>query len=179
MISLRSKISQKVLGYFLLNPQEEMYLNEISRKFKVDRGNLTKKLAEWERERIVIKNKKGNLSLYRINKRYPFYNEFKKIFNKSYGLPELLKKIMKNVPGLKMAVIFGSYAKNRLSAESDIDLLLVGSHKSLALQDDILKLQNQINREINVVDMTEEEFKKKRNGDFLRHILAGKFIKII
>jgi predicted nucleotidyltransferase len=29
-----------------------------------------------------------------------------------------------------MAIIFGSYAKNRLSAESDIDLLIVGSHTS-------------------------------------------------
>lgn len=46
MLNFRSKITQKVLAYFLLNPQIELYLNEIAAKFDVDRGNLVKKLAE-------------------------------------------------------------------------------------------------------------------------------------
>ena len=80
MINFRSKITQKVLSYFLLNPEEEMYMNEMVRKFAVDRGNLVRKLSEWEKEGLLTKTKRGNLSLYTINKRYSLLEEMKKIF---------------------------------------------------------------------------------------------------
>ena len=45
MISLRSKITQQVLSYFFLHTEAELYLNEISRKLDLNRGNLTKKIS--------------------------------------------------------------------------------------------------------------------------------------
>lgn len=179
MINFNSKIARKVLPYFLLNPQAEMYLNEMANKFKVDRGNLTKKLAEWEREGILSKNKIGNLSIYQINKKYPLLAEMKKIAQKSFGLENELKRIFKKIKGLKIAVIFGSYAQDRLGAESDIDLLLVGSHNFLKTQAEIVKLQRQFAREINVIDMTEKEFEKKKNGELLKNVFKSKHIRLI
>lgn len=179
MINFKSKITQAVLGYFFINPRAEMYLNEMARKFKVDRGNLARKLAELETEGILLKNKKGNLSLYTINRQYPFLPELRKIFIKSFGLEPELKKALKRVKGLKTAIIFGSYARDKLSAESDIDLLLVGSHKFLDAQNEIIKLQSKIDREINIIDMTEAEFRRKKDEDFLKNALSGKIIKLI
>ena len=179
MINFKAKITQAVLGYFFVNPQAEMYLNEIARKFKVDRGNLVRKLAEWEREGVLLKNKKGNLSLYTVNHQYPFFPELKKIFKKSFSLENELKEKLKSIKGLKTAIIFGSYAKDKLSAESDIDLLLVGSHNFLTVEREIVKLQGRFDREINIVDMTEDEFGRKKNEDFLKNVLRGKIIKLI
>lgn len=179
MINLKSKISQKVLGYYFVNTQVEMYLNEMARKFAVDRGNLVRKLAEWEKEGLMIKNKKGNLSLYKLNRNYPFLPELKKIFKKSFGLESALKEKLKSIKGIKIAIIFGSYAKDKLSGESDIDLLLVGSHNFLSAEREIVKLQELFDREINIVDMTEHEFRKKKNEDFLKNVLNGKIIKLI
>lgn len=152
-----------------------MYLNEMVRKFKVDRGNLARKLAELEKEGILLKNKKGNLSLYTVNRGYPFLQELKKIFKKSFGLESELKQKLKSVKGLKTAIIFGSFAKDKLSAESDIDLLLVGSHNFLSTEREIVKLQKQFDREINVVDMTEKEFakRKKDKDEFIANIFCG------
>ncbi len=181
MINFKSKITQAVLGYFFINPRAEMFLNEMARKFKVDRGNLARKLAELEREGMLLKNKKGNLSLYTVNREYSFLPELKKIFVKSFGLEYELKKRLKNIKGIKSAVIFGSYAKDELSAEGDIDLLLIGSHKALEAQGEIIKLQSKLDREINAIDMTESEFaRRKQNKDeFIANIFAGKIIKII
>jgi len=179
MINFKAKITQAVLGYFFVNPQAEMYLNEIARKFKVDRGNLVRKLAEWEREGVLLKNKKGNLSLYTVNHQYPFFPELKKIFKKSFGLENELKEKLKSIKSLKTAIIFGSYAKDKLSAESDIDLLLVGSHNFLTVEREIVKLQGRFDREINIVDMTEDEFGRKKNEDFLKNVFRGKIIKLI
>lgn len=181
MINFKSKIAQKVLGYFFINSQAEMYLNEMVRKFDIDRGNLVKKLAEWEKEGLLIKNKKGNLSLYKINRNYPFLREIKRIFEKSFGLESILKENLKKVKGIKTAIIFGSYAKDRLSAESDIDLLLIGSHSAIEAQKAILPLQKQLEREFNIVDLTEKEFaqRKKKGDEFIENIFAEKTIKII
>ena len=115
----------------------------------------------WEKEGLLIKDKKGNLSVYQVNKRYPFLPELKKIFKKSFGIEIILREKLKGIKGLKMAVIFGSYAKDKLSAESDIDLLLIGSHDSLEAIKKILDMEEQFGREINIVDMTEKEFEKK------------------
>lgn len=180
MINFGSKITQKVLGYFLLNPEEEMYMNEIARKFAVDRGNLVRKLSEWEKEGILTKTKHGNLSLYKINERYPLLEEMKKIAQKTFGLEEQLRKSLKKIKGLKIAFIFGSYAKDKLESESDIDLLLVGSHSALKAQKEIIKLQKGFDREINIIDMTETEFKEKRQKDeFLKDIFNDKYIQLI
>ena len=180
MINFRSKISQKVLSYFLLNSEEEMYVNEMTRKFAVNRGNLVRKLAEWEKEGILTKTERGNLSLYKINKKYSLLEEMKKIAQKKFGLEEQLRKSFIKVKGLKMAFIFGSYAKDKLESESDIDLLLVGSHSALKVQKEIIKLQEEFDRDINTLDMTEIEFKEKRQKNkFLKDVFNDKYIQII
>jgi len=180
MINFNSKITQKVLSYFLLNTDEEMYMNEMVRKFSVDRGNLVKKLAEWEKEGILNKTKRGNLSLYKINKEYFLLEEMKSISQKRFGLEKQLRTIFEKVKGLKSAYIFGSYANNKLEPESDIDILLVGSHKFFDVQMEIINLEKEINRDINIVDMTEPEFIQKReNNEFIKNIFKNKYIQII
>jgi len=180
MISLRSEIAQKVLAYFLLNPEEQLYINEIANKFKVDAGNLFRKLSEWEKEGLLIKNKKGNLSLYKINKDYYLLPEIQRIVQKSFGIEKRLKDIFIGEKGIKQAVIFGSYAKNKMEPESDIDVLLIGSHDSLDIQKKLHELEKDVGREVNVIDMTEGEFeKKKKENEFIKNIFNEKYIQII
>lgn len=156
-----------------------MYLNEMADKFKVNRGNLSRKLTEWAKEGLLTKNKKGNLSLYQVNKHYPFFKEIKKIAQKTFGLEKCLEQALKKIKRLKRAVLFGSYAQNTLGSESDIDLLLVGSHNFLEVQKEVVKLQKQFDREINVVDMTEKEFAQKKNSGLLKDIFKKKTIRLI
>lgn len=179
MISLNSKITRKVLSFFFLNIDAELYLNEMARKFDVDRANLSRKLSEWEQQGILYKRKKGNLSLYKINKKYPMFREMQKIIQKSFGIEYDLKNIFVKNKKIKQAFIFGSYASDKLGAESDIDLLIVGSHDGLKLQKEILKLQKKFDREINTIDMTEAEFEEKKSDDLINNILSSKNIKLL
>ncbi|MDA3840062.1 MAG: nucleotidyltransferase domain-containing protein [Patescibacteria group bacterium] len=179
MINFNSKITRKVLAYFFLNEKSEMYLNEIARKFDVDRANLSRKLTEWVSLGIVVKNKKGNLSLYKINQNYPMLSEMKKIIAKSFGVEDAMKKALLKIKGLEQAFIFGSYAKGFFGPESDLDLLLVGSHDFLKTQKIISKLQKQFDREINTIDMTREEFLKSKDRELIKNIFKGKNIKLI
>ena len=181
MISLKSKISKKILSYFSLNPDESLYLNELVTKFKVDKRNLAKKLKEFENEGLMTSEQRGNLKLYSINKDFSLYEEYRKMILKTVGIEDALLKICQKTKGLKQAFIFGSYAQNKLDSHSDIDLLLIGSHNIITLQSKISKLQRKTNREINIVHMGEAGFKKKKavNDPFIKEFLKNKKIKLL
>ena len=180
MISLKSKVTSKILNYYFLNPDSSLYVNELSEKLSLDKRNLVKKLKELEAEGLLKSESRGNLKLYSCNKGYPLYNEYKKIVLKTLGLENSLSRLLKDVKGIKKAYIYGSYARNKLSVNSDIDLLVVGSHKIIPLQKILSSLQKEIDREINVVNMDESDFnKRKKSGDpFIKGVLKNKFIEI-
>jgi len=181
MISLKSKIAQKVLNFFFLNPHESLYVNELSRRLALDKRNLVKKLREFELTGLLISEKKGNLRLYRINQKFPLYKEYERIVLKTIGVEEKLKQILKAVPGVKEAYLYGSYAHEKMSAHSDLDLMVIGSHKIVFLQKKLISLQNEIGREVNSVNMSEKEFwrRKKEKDPFLSGIFSRKTIKLV
>ncbi len=181
MISLKSELTKALLNYFFINPHEELYINELSRKLGLDKRNLVKKLKELEKDGILKSQTKGNLKLYSINESYPLYEEFKKIFLKTIGIEDKLRRILKEVNGIRDAYIYGSYAKNKMDLHSDIDLLIIGDHEIRLLQKKLNNLQKEIDREINPVNMDEREYKKRiRTEDlFILEVLKEKHIKII
>lgn len=181
MFKLNSKIEIAVLEYFFVNPQARKYINELAQILGINPANLDKKLKELEKEGILHSEVSGKQKYYFLNKKYFLLSEVKKIFEAKYGLPEKFKKALNGLVGLEEAYLFGSFAKGNAGEESDIDLLLIGGHSSLEADRRIAKMQNQLQREINTVDIATDEFKKrKKNRDeFLENIFADKIIKII
>ncbi len=181
MFKFNSKIAVKALRYFFINPSKKNYINELARILEVDPGNLSRKLQELENEGILNSEFLGEQRYYFINKKYPLLKEIKKAFELKYGLGDLIAASLKKIKGIKEAYIFGSYAKGELEAESDIDLLIIGEHAVMESTKVILPVQEKIKREINVVDLTEKEFikRKKDKDEFIADIFSGKVIKIL
>jgi len=87
--------------------------------------------------------------------------------------------LLKKVKGIKKVYIYGSYAEDKLSAHSDIDLLVIGSHKIIALQKELNSLQKEIDRKINTVNMDKSDFnKRKKRNSFVKGIPENKHIEI-
>jgi DNA-binding transcriptional ArsR family regulator len=141
MFEYRSKITQKDLGYYFLNPERTHYINELADLLGVDPGNLFRKLKELEQEGILVSEMRGNQKYFSLNKKYPLLHELKKIYNAKYGVTNLLKEKIEKLKGLQSAWIFGSYAKDSFQQESDIDLLFIGNHSSLEAKRLILPLE--------------------------------------
>lgn len=181
MLSLRSVITQKLLNYFFINKHEKRYLNELARILDVDPKNLDTKLKELEIMGLFKSEFQGRQKYYYINKNFPLFHEYQKIIAKTIGVEYLIKNALKDIKGIEEVYIFGSYSKNQLNISSDIDLLIVGNHKALEVQRTILPIQNQLNREINVIDITKKELKEKKNkkNPFIKEIFSKPIIKII
>lgn len=181
MISLRSKLVRKLLNYFFINPQEKLYVNEVSKKLDLDKRNLVKKLRELEQEGILKSERRGNLKLYSVNRRYYLYKEYKSTILKTVGLEDRLRKIIQSTYGVREGYIYGSYVLGRMGIYSDVDLLVIGDHNILELQRKLNQLQKEINREINIVNMSTREFKNriKKRDTFIQEIFNKKHIRLI
>lgn len=181
MLLLGSKITTTLLSYMMLHTDESLYLNEIVRKFNFDKRNLVKKLNEFEKEKLLLKERRGNEFYYSLNKHFPLFDEYKKIILKTIGIESQLKTILTGFPGIKKAYIVGSYAKDKMDSFSDIDVLVVGNANTVELQKKIAVLQKNIKRDINLTNFSEKEYDKriKDKEPFLRDVMSGKKVKLI
>ncbi len=180
MINLRSKIAGTVLSYFFLHPNEEMYVNEMSGRFSLDSGNLTRKLSEIEKEGLLKSRISGKQKYYSLNKKFPLYAEYKKILLKTVGIEHQIRLALEHCGSVKKAFIFGSYAKDKMDDFSDIDLFVISGQSTVELYKVISKIEKTIDRQINIASMDEKEFQKKRKTDpFISSILKTKTIKLI
>ncbi len=179
MLNLRSKISQRILDYFLLQDGPESYVNDLARTLGVETGNLTRRLITLEKEGILKSRWQGKQRYYSLDRAFPLLKAYKNIVSKTIGLEQLLKDSLSKVPGIKTAVIYGSYAQNKMDSYSDIDLLVVGKHNTVLLQRAVSGIQKNVRREINVVSMSLEEYHQKSKDPFLQSIKKKKTIKIL
>jgi len=181
MLNVRSKILRKILNYFFLNEFNRVYINELARIIESDPKNVYRILVHLEEEGVLSSEFKGKERYFFCNKKSPVYKSYKDIFLKTAGIEVILTNALKGIPDLKEAYIFGSYAEGKFGIESDIDVLLVGMHKALLAQRVLHKIQKQIGREINVVNITPEILKKKlASGDqFIKKVFTHKRIRLL
>jgi len=181
MISFRSKVSVKILDYYFLNPDAQAYINELARLLELDPKNVERKLKEFESKGLFQSEFRGKQRYFFLAKKSPLLVHYRQIFLKTFGLEKRLRGLIENIPGVKEAYIYGSYARGKMDSSSDVDLLVVGSHSVLGLQRSIAKLQKDLGREINIVNFNQKEFeRRKKNEDpFISNIFNDKTIRLL
>ena len=181
MLNTRSTIQNKILNYFFLNQEKQVYINELARQITADPKNVYRILVRLEGDGILVSEFKGKERYFSSNRKNPIYKNYKAVFLKTAGLEVILKRELTGIANLKEAYIFGSYASKKYDSNSDIDLLCIGKHKRLAVQKSLYDVQKKIGREINAVHMTPDELREhKAAGDqFVNGIFKGAKIKLI
>lgn len=167
---------QTLLTLFISNPDMEYHLHEIGRILGKKPGVFQKALNTLEKEGILRSRMRGNQRLVSLNKGHPLLWEITKIIQKTVGVEALLKGVVDTNPAIQSAFIFGSYAKDAMRSNSDIDLILVIEKEA---EDKLLKtlekIEKQIQREINPKFYSPREYarKKKEEEPFLKEVLAA------
>lgn len=181
MVPLRSQLRRKLLGYYFTNPKAVHYLRELARILGVDPANLSRELGRLESQGLFQSQRRGKERLYRLNPRYPLYQEVKRIVAKTVGVVPTLQSELSRVPGLEQAWLYGSFARNQQDAASDIDILLVGRPSAEKLAQVVRRVERQLGREINYVVLSPAEFaaRRKKGDAFLSDILRNKRIELV
>ncbi len=177
----KSKLRSKILQLYFSHPEKEYYLRELERRLNKPVAYIRRELLNLEKAGLFVSQFKGKQKYFRLNKKYPLYQEIKKIVFKTIGIKGCLKKILEDIENIKVAFIFGSYAKKREDFLSDIDLMLIGAPDENKLISPISKLESKIDREINyhIYSLSDLKKKNKQKNSFIENVLSGPKIFLI
>lgn len=177
---VKTDLRWKLLAYTFTHCDESFYVRQLAILIDEDPGNLSRELRKLEREGVYVSSVKGNVKFYSVNKSYPLFKELKNIIFKTEGVEGSLRKIILKHKGISSAFIYGSYAKNKEKAASDIDLIVIGKFDRDKFTNDIRGLESKLNREVNFTIYSEEDFgkEKKKEGSFLNLVALGKIISL-
>jgi len=174
----RSRLRNKILLHFYTNPDDELYLREISVRLKEDPGNLSKEMAKLEKEGIFLSQLRGKQKYFFLNREYPLYDELRSIIFKTIGIQGSIQKIINETDGVVTAFIYGSFASGEETSASDIDLCLIVNNDVFYENGFISKindLEKSISKEINYIYYSEDEWKSRldQKDSFVESIKNG------
>lgn len=175
---ISSKLRSKLLSYFFTNPEKNLYVRELAVILDEDPGNLSRELRRLEQEGIFASSVKGRVKFYSLDRKYPLFNDLKNMLFKTDGVGGSLRQLISKYTGIKLAFIYGSYAKGKERKGSDIDIVIVGAFPRNDFTRDLRALESRLSREINFNSYAEEEFSKeiKKKGGFLNIVIKSKVI---
>lgn len=176
-----SRIRAKVLAWFYLHHTESFFVRQLATILKEDSTNLSRELSNLEKGGILSSTRQGSLKFFRANKNCSFFDELKGLVLKTVGVVGEITSDLEKFSGIKHAFIYGSYAKGEETADSDIDLMIIGDIDLGRLDSLISSLEKKFGRTINYVTYDFKEFlaKKKRRDGFMIDVLRDKKIMII
>jgi predicted nucleotidyltransferase len=154
--------------------QGSFHLREIERRTGLSTGSLRQEAAKLQRLGLITCRKDGNRTYYEANRSHPLYQDIHHMVLKTVGLVDLLKESL-GTTGIQCAFVFGSIAQGTAKAESDIDLMVVGSIGLRKLSSRISGVGNLVGREINPHVFTPGEYRDRvqRKEHFVTNVMES------
>jgi predicted nucleotidyltransferase len=159
-----SRVRAKVLSAFFLSPGEKHNAWELSKKIRESYSAVWKELVRLEKLGILDYEHRGNSKDYQVNRVCPIIPELRAIVLKTEGAGDVIKRKLQNMKHIKEAYIFGSFASGEADAQSDFDLMVIGEVNLENLASVISNLEKELNRPINYVIYSEEEWNEKASN---------------
>ena len=179
---LFNKTRRGLLALLFGRPDESFYVNQIVQLLNSGSGAVQRELKMMAEAGVVVREKKGNLVYYRANSNSPIFSELKNIVRKTFGVADVIRESLDPISkNICVAFIFGSVARSADDRASDIDIMVVGEVSFGEVTSSISKAEKIIQREINPVVYSVEEFRQKiqNNHHFLKTVLEGEKIFLI
>jgi len=181
--ALFSDSQSRVFLWLFGQPERSYHLSELRRLTGLGSASLQRELGKLAEAGLVRSEKVGNLRCFQVNTESPVYEELAGLTRKTLGAQPLLQEALAPISSkLDLAFIYGSIAKGTDTAQSDIDVMIVGDD---LLTSDVLKLllpvESQLGRKINPNLYTPAEYKRRRaqKDSFLNRVLAQPVMPLI
>ncbi|MEA2088822.1 MAG: hypothetical protein U9O55_03225 [Patescibacteria group bacterium] len=190
-----SKIRVKLLRLFLANPNKQYYIRQLTRLLDSQINSVRREIdnlvsigilsaasnfEQKKKNENAVKKGKSQRKYFQVNINFDLYLELRSLILRSHLVVKkgICKEIAKagNISYLAFTGIFVSN-----SAESSVDILIVGKANKKKIGKIINKFEKELNRSINYTLMSKTEFlyRKDVTDKFLYSILEGKKIVAI
>lgn len=180
--TLFSDYRRRVLGLLLLRPDQALHVREIARLTGTTPGTLHKELSKLAEVGILSRDRQGNQVVYRADRSCPIYEELASIMRKTSGMGDVLAEaLLPCAEQIDVAFVFGSVARGQETADSDVDIMVIGTIGFATVVRLLYDAQATLRRDINPKVLSPDEFREGVAGQdaFLRDVLGKPKIFLI
>lgn len=180
--ALFGKARRGVLALMFGQPGNAFYTREIVKWVGAGASQVQKELELLTSAGLLLREERANQVYYRANPAAAIYPELVGLVTKSFGVADVLREALYTfVDRIVFACVYGSVARGEQRADSDIDMLIVGSVRLSELALALQSAEARLGYRISPTLIGKSEFKQRiGEGDtFLRKVLAGPTIPLL
>ena len=176
-----SKTRADLLAQFLLHPGESYYIRELAGLVGQSPTPVIRELSKLEQLGLVTWYMKANAKYYTVNMASFLFPELQSLILKTSGLGDVLSVHLKELPSIRFAFIYGSFADGSAGPDSDLDLMLIGNATLSALTKVVRAAEKRLGRGVQYSIFNEKEFLKKlkAKNEFIVQTVKGARIMLI
>lgn len=163
-----SKARIKLLETFLLNPDEEFFIRELTRKLDEQINSIRRELGNLKAFGLLRSRFRNRKKFYVVNKHFVLFNELRSIFMKASTTLDNIAKKLQKLGKIDLLIISGIF----LEKNTPTDLFIVGEVDRKQLEDFVTR-ELELKRPIKMSVITKEDFlyRLKVNDKFVHGLL--------
>src|SRR5271167_205278 len=177
LTALFPQVRQGVLAATLGQPDKWWYLSELAGRLGTSPSSLQRELSSLVASGILMHRREGTRAYFKAETQSPVFRDLQQLFEKTAGLAPTLEQLLKPFGNkIRCAFIYGSVARSREHAMSDVDVMVIGRAGLADLSPALRRAEEQLGREVNATAYSPEEFrdKLKSHDHFLATVLRGR-----
>jgi DNA-binding transcriptional ArsR family regulator len=120
-----SQTRVKLLSTFLLHPEQEYFIRELTRLLGEQINSIRRELENLRRIGLVKSRHKNRKKYYRADPEFPLYQDLRSLFLKEVQSESPAVAYLKRLPDVHLAILAGTFT----GTDCKVDLLVVGDVK--------------------------------------------------
>lgn len=173
---LLGKTRSAVLREMFLNPDQRLSFNELVRRAKTGDGAVAREVKILLEAGLIIEQREGNQRFLAARRDSPVFSELKAFLAKTGGIPAVVREALAGLEdAIEVAFIFGSVAQGRERADSDLDLLVIGTAGYSVVTEHLHPVEQRLGRRVQILyfDPSSPEDRASLQKSSMQAILAS------
>jgi len=171
-----------VLALLYGRADQSFYTREIAREVDASVGAVQRELENLCKVGLILRKSVGSQVFYQANRDIPIFPEMRALINKTIGIFGVLRVALRPLSRqIIAAFVYGSVAREQETAQSDVDLMVVGKATLEEVLSRLSTAEKGIGRSINPTVYSLAEFKTKlvAGNHFLNSVLKSKKVFLL
>jgi predicted nucleotidyltransferase len=171
-----------VLALLYGRADQSFYTREIAREIDASVGAVQRELENLSKVGLILRKSVGSQVHYQANRETPIFPEMRALINKTIGVFGVLRSALRPLSKqIIAAFVYGSVAREQETAQSDVDLMVVGKATLDQVLSRVSTTEKAIGRSINPTVYSVAEFKSKlaTENHFLTSVLKGQKVFLL
>jgi len=171
-----------ILALLYGRADQPFYTRQIAREVDASVGAVQRELENLSKVGLILRKSVGSQVFYQANRDTPIFPEMRALINKTIGIFGVLRSALR--PLLKqivVAFVYGSVAREEETAQSDLDVMIVGKANLDQVLSRLSTAEKGIGRSINPTLYSVAEFKSKleAGNHFLTSVVKGQKVFLV